>query len=163
MRNSEPHLKRVLIIAWYRDISTNNLHTLNVGQLDATFHHGLFLKQHHLYFTCAIRMVDMIQIIIGSLEAKLRDQSSSVSFQMNSQCIIKIVHTYPRTAFRILQVLGVQYKKSFFVVAWRCSFLLLRFFDHHSLQNHPGEHGDCYTQQNEKHWQVLAYRESTSQ
>lgn len=42
----EPHLKRVLKVAWYRHITTHSFHTLNSGQLDATFNHGLFLKEH---------------------------------------------------------------------------------------------------------------------
>lgn len=64
--------------------------------------------------------------------------------------------TYPRTALRILQVLGVQYKKPLLVVTWWCSFLLLRLFNHSALQNHPGEHGNSYEHQREKHWQLLS-------
>ena len=75
MRNCEPHLKRVLIVAWYGDITINKLHTLNSGQLDAAFQHGLFLKQHDLYFLYAIHIADMIQIIVGSLEVKFPDQN----------------------------------------------------------------------------------------
>ncbi len=66
LRNCEAHLKRVLEVAWYGNITTHSLHTLDSAQLDGTFHHGLFLKERDLYFTCAIHSVDIIQIIAGS-------------------------------------------------------------------------------------------------
>lgn len=53
-RNSDAHLKRVLEVAWYGHLGTHNLHTLDPVQLDAAFHHGLFLKH-----------MDMIHIIVG--------------------------------------------------------------------------------------------------
>lgn len=50
LMNCQAHLKRVLIVAWYWDITTHNLHTLDFVQLDTTFLHGLFLKEHDPYF-----------------------------------------------------------------------------------------------------------------
>lgn len=48
--NCKAYLKRVLIAAWYWDITTHNFDTPDSVQLDATFHHGLFLKKNHLNF-----------------------------------------------------------------------------------------------------------------
>lgn len=43
--NSEDYLKRVLVAAWYWDITAYNFHTPDSVQLDAAFHHRLFLKK----------------------------------------------------------------------------------------------------------------------
>lgn len=85
-KNCEPHLKRVLIVARYGDITTHNFHTLDSVQLDAAFLHGLFLKEHDLYFMCAVHTVDMIQIIVSSQEATCTDPASrlyNVKFKAN--------------------------------------------------------------------------------
>lgn len=48
--NHQAHLKWVLIIAWYGDIATHDLHTLDSVQFNTTFHQGLFLKEDKLVF-----------------------------------------------------------------------------------------------------------------
>lgn len=41
----QAHLERVLIVAWYLNITTHNLHALDFVECNATFHHGFFLKE----------------------------------------------------------------------------------------------------------------------
>lgn len=43
--NCKAYLKRVLVAARYWDITTHDFHAPDSVQLDATFHHGLFLKK----------------------------------------------------------------------------------------------------------------------
>lgn len=135
--NDESYLKRVLKAAWYGHISTHNLHALNSGQLDATFQQRLFLQQNSLDYSKQPRVC-----------------IPETALQIN-----RTYCTYPRTTFRILQVLGIQHKKSLFIVTGWHSLLLLRFFDQSSLQNHPGEHFTSYEKHNEKYCLVLSYQE----
>lgn len=67
--NCKAYLKRVLIAAWYWDITTHNFDTPDSVQLDATFHHGLFLKKEppSLRIFASI----MFQIIVSHKEAIL--------------------------------------------------------------------------------------------
>lgn len=50
LMNQQAHLKWVLIIAWYGDIATHDLHTLDSVQFNTTFHQRLFLKEDKLVF-----------------------------------------------------------------------------------------------------------------
>lgn len=63
----EPHLKRVLKVARYGHISTHNFHTLNSGQLYATFNHWLFLKENitHYYFILSLQDIDVMHIVVS--------------------------------------------------------------------------------------------------
>lgn len=120
--NCEAYLKRVLVAAWYWDITAYNFHTPDSVQLDTAFHHRFFLKESHSHFICSCFVSNYSQ-----------SHKCCVIFPLKMNFKWNILFSYPRTVLRILQILCVQHKEPLFVVAWRSSFLLLWFFDHWAL------------------------------